>query len=341
MPIRRERAPQASARRARVDRQTSRNWWPRPRRTRLPSGEQLPRSIHSTPICRRPKKPGLAGFLEMLQRRLAATTRVDEFGCDPLYGAMWWPIFKRLYRNYWRVETTGVENVPEHGRAMIVANHSGGSYAWDAVMISTAIHLEHPRPRMVRYVIDRILLRLSVSFLRQPQEGRRAGLPRGFRPAARARPPGRRVPGGREGVPQAQRSALSRAALRTRRLRAVALATRSPIMPVAVVGGEEIHFSLGNSRTARQYRQPADAAGTGRQLPAAAQPASAAGQMANPVLRADRPFLLRPRGRARHAGGAAIDRAGAGCGFRRRSTKPRRCAAGCSGKRAAQPAFQP
>src|SRR5260370_1098503 len=65
---------------------------------------------------------------------------------------MWWPFFELLYRNYWRVESTGVDHVPGAGRAMIVANHSGGSYAWDAVMMSTALHLEHRRPRYIHYV---------------------------------------------------------------------------------------------------------------------------------------------------------------------------------------------
>lgn len=31
------------------------------------------------------EKPGLAGFIEMLQRRLRGDYEVDEFGCDPLY----------------------------------------------------------------------------------------------------------------------------------------------------------------------------------------------------------------------------------------------------------------
>src|SRR5271157_4061364 len=97
-------------------------------------------------------KQGLAGYLDMIERRIRGDYEVDEFGYDPLYNAMWWPAWNRLYRYYWRVETTGVENVPDRGRAMLVANHSGGTYAWDAVMMSTAIHLEHPRPRTVRYV---------------------------------------------------------------------------------------------------------------------------------------------------------------------------------------------
>ena len=81
-------------------------------------------------------KPGLEGFLELIGKRINGDYHIDEFGCDPLYAQMWWPLFEQLYRNYWRVDTTGIGNVPESGRAMVVANHSGGSYAWDAVMMS-------------------------------------------------------------------------------------------------------------------------------------------------------------------------------------------------------------
>lgn len=275
--------------------------------TELDAGPALDRFDADLP---QTEKPGLAGFLEMLQRRFRGDYEVDEFGCDPLYGAMWWPIFTRLYRSYWRVETTGVENVPDHGRAMIVANHSGGSYAWDAVMISTAIHLEHPRPRMVRYVSTEFFydypflsydnrkkgaaLACREDFVRLLEHDRLVGVfPEGVKGFLKPSDRRYRVQRfGRGGFVQ------------------LALTTRSPIIPVAVVGGEELPLLARQLADARQYRQPADAAGAHRQLPAAAQPAPTAGQMANPVLRADRPFLLRSRGRARHAGGAAIDRAG-------------------------------
>ncbi len=213
--------------------------------TELDAGPALDRFDADLP---QTEKPGLAGFLEMLQRRFRGDYEVDEFGCDPLYGAMWWPIFTRLYRSYWRVETTGVENVPDHGRAMIVANHSGGSYAWDAVMISTAIHLEHPRPRMVRYVSTEFFydypflsydnrkkgaaLACREDFVRLLEHDRLVGVfPEGVKGFLKPSDRRYRVQRfGRGGFVQ------------------LALTTRSPIIPVAVVGGEELHFSLGNSR---------------------------------------------------------------------------------------------
>ena len=35
------------------------------------------------------------------------------------------PLFRPLYRSWFRVEVRGIENVPDEGGALIVANHSG------------------------------------------------------------------------------------------------------------------------------------------------------------------------------------------------------------------------
>ncbi|MFZ0888765.1 MAG: lysophospholipid acyltransferase family protein [Candidatus Binataceae bacterium] len=194
------------------------------------------------------QKPGLAGYVEMIQRRIRGDYEVDEFGCDPLYGNMWWPLFTSLYRYYWRVETAGVEHVPAGGRAMLVANHSGGSYAWDSVMISAAIHHEHPRPRMVRYVSTEFFydypflsydtrkkgsaLACREDFVRLLEHDRLVGVfpesTKGFLKPSDRRYRVQRF--GRGGFMQ------------------LAMMTRTPIIPVAVVGGEDLHFSLGDSR---------------------------------------------------------------------------------------------
>jgi 1-acyl-sn-glycerol-3-phosphate acyltransferase len=194
-------------------------------------------------------KPGLQGYLELIQRRLSGDYEIDEFGADPLYGQMWWPIFEQIYRNYWRVETTGVEHVPDAGRAIIAANHSGGSYAWDAVMMSTAIHLEHPRPRYVHYVATEFFF--DMPFLSYDNRKKNAAL------ACRddfSRLLARDLlvgvfPEGAKGFlkPNDKRYRVQR--FGRGGFVEIALATGAPIVPVAVVGGEEIHFSLGNSKT--------------------------------------------------------------------------------------------
>ncbi|TME65977.1 MAG: glycerol acyltransferase, partial [Chloroflexi bacterium] len=77
---------------------------------------------------------------------------VDDFGFDPAWTESLLIAFKALYRDYWRVETTGVEHVPSSGRALLVANHAG-VLPWDGTMIKTAVFTEHSRPRHVRALV--------------------------------------------------------------------------------------------------------------------------------------------------------------------------------------------
>ena len=193
-------------------------------------------------------KPGLQGYLELIQRRLSGNYPVDEFGSDPLYGQMWWPLFEQLYRNYWRVDTTGVENVPEAGRAMVVANHSGGTYAWDAAMMSTAIHLEHPRPRYVRYVSTEFFYDTPFLSFDNRKKGSALACREDFVGLLEREMLVGVFPQGVKGFlkPNDKRYQVQR--FGRGGFVQLALATRSPTVPVAVVGGEELHFSLGNSR---------------------------------------------------------------------------------------------
>src|SRR5207245_10148464 len=86
---------------------------------------------------------------------------VDEFR----FGAQWseslMTLFKMLYRDYWRVETTGIENGPITGRALLVANHAG-VLPWDGTMIKTAMFAEHPHPRHVRALVASLFMGMPV-----------------------------------------------------------------------------------------------------------------------------------------------------------------------------------
>ena len=48
---------------------------------------------------------------------------------------------------------TGVRNVPAHGRGLIVANHAGSLFPFDATMMTMAIMKEHPLPRWPRFMV--------------------------------------------------------------------------------------------------------------------------------------------------------------------------------------------
>jgi len=89
-------------------------------------------------------------------RRFAMRDRsavVDEFGRDPAYRARIEPMLDVLYRRYFRVETIGIENVPDHGRALIVANHSG-TLPWDGAVLMHALRREHSARRDLRPLVE-------------------------------------------------------------------------------------------------------------------------------------------------------------------------------------------
>jgi 1-acyl-sn-glycerol-3-phosphate acyltransferase len=61
-----------------------------------------------------------------------------------------------LYRYWFRVEVDGIENVPDEGGALLLANHAG-AIPPDGAMISKAIKEEHPRPRPLHLLSPRRL----------------------------------------------------------------------------------------------------------------------------------------------------------------------------------------
>ena len=68
----------------------------------------------------------VAGGLAFLRRRITGDYPVDDFGFDPdLTDHVLLAAARPLYSRYFRVETRGLENVPDEGGALVVANHSG------------------------------------------------------------------------------------------------------------------------------------------------------------------------------------------------------------------------
>ncbi len=80
-------------------------------------------------------------------------TEVDEFGMDAHIVARIKPLFDFLYYKYWRVETTGIGNIPNFGRGLVVANHSG-TLPYDGSMIAAAIINEHPVRKDPRFLVE-------------------------------------------------------------------------------------------------------------------------------------------------------------------------------------------
>ncbi|MFB6721599.1 lysophospholipid acyltransferase family protein [Kribbella sp. NPDC056345] len=68
----------------------------------------------------------IAEWFAFLRRRLSGEYEVDEFGFDSdLTDQILLPMLRPLAEKWFRVEVRGVENIPDTGSALIVANHSG------------------------------------------------------------------------------------------------------------------------------------------------------------------------------------------------------------------------
>ncbi len=79
-----------------------------------------------------------------------ATYDIDPIGLDPIIHEMAWHVLNGLYYDYFRVDVEGIENLPMDGAAMLAANHGGAALPYDAAMLSLAVLNEAPRPRRVR-----------------------------------------------------------------------------------------------------------------------------------------------------------------------------------------------
>ena len=181
--------------------------------------------------------------VDLVQRRFTGEYDTDEWGLDWELVDLVLPLFSFLYKTYWRVETTGLENIPIEGRALLVANHSG-QLPWDGMMVGTAI-LTNTRPggwcaASMPAILPRIpyvstlLVRLGQT-LATVENGTRlleqeelvAVFPEGYKGTGKLFKDRYRLARfGRGGFVQ------------------MALNTQAPIIPVSVVGSEETYITL-------------------------------------------------------------------------------------------------
>jgi 1-acyl-sn-glycerol-3-phosphate acyltransferase len=165
---------------------------------------------------------------------------VDEFGSDPRFAESLEPFFEFLYAVWWRVETTGIERVPESGPGLIVANHSG-VLPYDGIMIKLAVRHEHPARRDVRMLaLDMFALLPFLAPLLAKSGSVRANPENGERLLGKGELVGV-FPEGVKGVGKRYKDRYKLARFGRGGFIRIALRTGSPIIPCAVVGAEEIH----------------------------------------------------------------------------------------------------
>jgi 1-acyl-sn-glycerol-3-phosphate acyltransferase len=186
----------------------------------------------------------VAGALAFLRRRLAGEYQVDEFGFDrELTERVFHPLGRLLYRDWFRTEVSGVENLPGSGAGLVVGNHSG-TIALDALMLGVAIHEEHPQRRHLRLLGADLVFRMPiVSELARKSGGTVAC----NADAERLLNAGELVgvfPEGFKGIGKRYRDRYKLQRFGRGGFVSAALRTGTPIIPAAIVGAEEIYPML-------------------------------------------------------------------------------------------------
>jgi 1-acyl-sn-glycerol-3-phosphate acyltransferase len=191
----------------------------------------------------------LAGGLAFLRRRLTGDYEVDDFGFDSdLTEHVLLPPLRPLYDKWFRVETRGLDNVPDTGGALVVANHSG-TIPLDSVMTALALLDHHPARRSLRMLGADLVFTLPVV----APLARKAGNTLACNAdAERLLSSGELVgvwPEGFKGVgkPFSERYKLQR--FGRGGFVSAALRTGAPIIPCSIVGAEEIYPMIANAKT--------------------------------------------------------------------------------------------
>jgi len=161
----------------------------------------------------------------------------DSFGLDKDFLAKMVSLAEPFYKYYFRVETYGLENIPKDGRVLLISNHSG-QIPIDGAMIGLALFLELNAPRFVRSMVERWVPELpfiSTIF-------NKAGQILGTRDNARQLLENDNAllvfPEGVRGINKPFIDRYKLAEFGTGFLR-LALQTKTPIVPIAVIGAEE------------------------------------------------------------------------------------------------------
>jgi 1-acyl-sn-glycerol-3-phosphate acyltransferase len=170
----------------------------------------------------------------------------DPFGFDPDVARYVLALVTFLHRTYFRTEVFGIDRVPT-GRALFVANHSG-HIPIDGVLIAAALIMDREPPILARAMVEKWAQRLPFVSVLFTRVGQVLGSPDNARRLLQAEHPLLVFPEGINGIskPFADRYKLANFGPGFMRL---ALETNTPIIPIAVVGGEEQYPAVGNIRS--------------------------------------------------------------------------------------------
>ncbi len=189
-------------------------------------------------------EPQLARFLAFLRRRVTGDYAVDEYGFDPEVTQRFvMTALRPIAQKWFRVEVRGADNIPTDGGALVVSNHSG-TIPMDGLMTMVSIH--DATGRHLRPLGADLVFRLPVV----SSMARRSGATLACNEDAERMLGGGELvgvwPEGFKGIgkPYGERYKLQR--FGRGGFVSAALRTGVPIIPLSVVGAEEIYPLVGN-----------------------------------------------------------------------------------------------
>ncbi len=189
-------------------------------------------------------KSALAAVLETIRSAYGPDARkandLPDGGHDPRFLERAAPLLEFLWSHYFRVRLLGIENVPSTGAALLVGNHSGG-IPYDGAMLLYALYRNHPGHRRLRPLVANFVFRAGwmanvvarIGGVRASTETAIPLLSAGELVAV--------FPEGLKGVGKLYRERYRLARFGRGGFVRLARQAQVPLLPVAVVGAEEIH----------------------------------------------------------------------------------------------------
>ena len=167
----------------------------------------------------------------------------DRWGLHPETLRKFAPFLYFLYRKYFWGETAGLENLPE-GRALFIGNH-GGQIPLDAMMAGLALFLDGEPPRIARAMVERWVPTVPFVSSLFTRIGAMVGDPMNCRELLLHDQSVLVFPEGVRGSGKLYKDRYQLQRFGTGFMR-LALETKTPIVPVAIIGTEETYPSVFN-----------------------------------------------------------------------------------------------
>ncbi|MDZ4266091.1 MAG: lysophospholipid acyltransferase family protein [Mycobacterium sp.] len=183
----------------------------------------------------------ISSVADFIRKRMTGDYTVDEFGFDPhLNNAIILPLLRVFFNSWFRVEVSGIENLPESGAALVVANHAG-VLPFDGMMTSVAVRDKHPAHRDLRLLAADIVFDMPMV----GQAARKAGHTMACTDDAhRLLAAGELTavfPEGYKGLGKHFKDRYKLQRFGRGGFVSAALRTKAPIVPCSIVGSEEIY----------------------------------------------------------------------------------------------------